>query len=141
MRGDVLVKIFAGALIAASLLIGALILFVWSAIPGDFTSAYPGFAAILGGLLFAIFCVPQFVGGVLAWRFGSVASEMAQGAVPRDKEFLLLRIAMGIVGLVLAGVLGLSGLTFVVDFGFSGVCGLILIALAIVGPSKVAGTP
>ena len=138
MRTDVIVKVFGGVLIAAGLILAALIFLLWKTIFGPLTDGHPLMAA-LGGFIFFIFCVPQIAGGLMSWRYGSVVKEMAAELAAPAGRHMALRIAMGIVGLFMTGVLGLTGVTFLVDFGFSGVCGIILIILAVLGPAKVAG--
>ena len=138
MRSDILVKVFAMVLVLAGAVVAWLIWLIWDTLFSELAQTYP-FFAIFGVFIFAILCLPQIIGGALAWRFGTVSRGMAVDIAARERDHIVLRVFMGIFGLILAGVVGLSGFTLALDFGFSGLCGIVLVVLAAVGPQKVAG--
>jgi hypothetical protein len=138
MRGDILVKIFAGVLFASGAVVAVLIWVLWETFIGPMAAGYPIYA-ILGTATAFILSGPQIIASVLAWRFGSVARAMALDETARAREHVALRVFIGLLGLMLLGIISFGGLFLALDFGFSGLCGIVLVILAAVGPRKVAG--
>lgn len=125
MKSETLIKIFALLLMALAVLpLGVPLLMGSGALVFTGVFALP-FLPFLAGVLLLL-CVPvifTLLPGALAWRFGTITGQMADGERSPLEAHTLLQVFLG-----LSGVLTLC-------FGV----GFVLLLLAFAGPARIAG--
>lgn len=141
MRFDVVTRLLGWMLIASALTIAALLVSI----------AYLFFGAefwrnelalMLAGILFAFAALPQLASGLLALRYADIIRlyrlDAAGSANVAARAHAGIRAGLGFCGFWLTGIVGLTGLGLPKSIGTLAIAGVMVMALAIAGPQRMA---